>query len=130
MEDWLLAVNSHIHYTYVHQHALHGEDYWDKVPSQLSLWKVPFTTNATSQRRPVGVRSLPTSDAPRTGEGLFPGEVVEVIQLIADPHKKQTYLRLADERGWVFEYHPMVSIFLYYRLFRFNFIYLFVLFIF
>jgi hypothetical protein len=112
MENWLVAINSHIHYTYVSNHALHGEDYWEKVPSQLTLWKVPYTNNATSQRRPVGVRSLPCADAPRTGEGIVAGDVVEVNQIIGDPTRKQTYLRLADERGWVFEYHPMVCTYL------------------
>jgi hypothetical protein len=29
-------------------------------------------------RRPVGIRTVPQGDGPRTGEGVFPGEVIEV----------------------------------------------------
>ncbi len=40
---------------------------------------------------------------PRTLEGVYPGEVVEVNQII---HRDgNTFLRLADDRGWVYEKH-------------------------
>ena len=35
---------------------------------------------------------------------MFPGEIIEVIQTI--DMKDNTYLRLADDRGWVFTLHP------------------------
>jgi hypothetical protein len=41
---------------------------------------------------------------PRTGEGVFPGEIVEVVQSI--DMNSNTFLRLADDRGWVFCTHP------------------------
>ena len=41
---------------------------------------------------------------PRTGDGIFPGDVVEVVQTLRD--REQTYLRLAGDRGWLFQYHP------------------------
>ncbi|CAN0285780.1 unnamed protein product [Ectocarpus sp. 12 AP-2014] len=32
--------------------------------------------------QPQWIRSFPEEEAPRTGEGLFPGEVVEIVQVI------------------------------------------------
>eukprot|EP01033_Poteriospumella_lacustris_P003239 gene3240-2386_t len=77
---------------------------------------------AGQQRRPVGIRTLPYVYGPRTGEGLFPGDVVEIVQILEehdlsrgddddatgrdDEGPRQRYLRLAGDRGWVFENHP------------------------
>lgn len=45
---------------------------------------------------------------PRTLEGVYPGEIVEVIQIL---HRDgNTFLRLADDRGWVYEKHFKVLI--------------------
>jgi hypothetical protein len=32
-----------------------------------------------------------------------------VIQVVEDERENQRYLRLADDRGWIFENHPIVS---------------------
>mmetsp|Transcript_24142 Transcript_24142/g.41010 ORF Transcript_24142/g.41010 Transcript_24142/m.41010 type:complete len:270 (+) Transcript_24142:1304-2113(+) len=53
---------------------------------------------------PVGIRMLPDVNASRTGEGVFPGEHVEVVATREDGN--QTYLELADNRGWVFTVNP------------------------
>ena len=109
MEEWMKAINGHIHVTYLQENKLTGKDYWDQGQVALSLWKVPAPNSASTARRPVGIRSVPHVDGPRTGEGLFPGDVIEVVQTIEDKETNQKYLRLADDRGWVFENHPVVS---------------------
>lgn len=73
---------------------------------------MPGSATAGAQRRPVGIRTLPLVNGPRTGDGLYPGDIVEVNQIVvdtSDPAKPQRYLRLANDRGWVFENHPVVS---------------------
>lgn len=44
------------------------------------------------------------SKAPRTGEGLFPGEVIEVTQVLSS--EGSTFLRLANDRGWTYARSP------------------------
>ena len=46
---------------------------------------------------------------PRTGEGLFPGDIIEIIQTVPSKVSDQKYLRIADDRGWVFENHPVAN---------------------
>lgn len=103
------AINGHIHMKFVKESNLLGNDFWDDGKLQLSLWKVPAVAQSSGvvSRRPVGIRTLPRVDGPRTGEGLFPGEFVEVVQILEEAG--QRYLRLADDRGWVFENHPVAQ---------------------
>lgn len=42
---------------------------------------------------------------PRTGEGIYPGEYVEIVQILESSNN--TYLKLAEDRGWVFTTHPV-----------------------
>jgi len=76
---------------------------------KLTVWRVPPAGkgNAVVSRRPVGIRTVPRVDGPRTGEGLYPGEIIEVVQVVEVGD--QRYLRLADDRGWVFENHPVAK---------------------
>lgn len=153
MSDWMRAINAHIHVTFCGERGLSREDYWDKGNVSLTFWRVPVAmsdaTNGTGsgaggsgsaaanggsgasgggkkagqQRRPVGIRTLPYVYGPRTGEGLFPGDVLEIVQILEendlsrdddnvtgqdDEGPRQRYLRLAGDRGWVFENHPTV----------------------
>ena len=68
-----------------------------------------------------GIRTIPELGGPRTGEGLYPGEVFEVIHTFdsvdsssqKEPNNKNTantFLRLADDRGWIFERHPKTGV--------------------
>jgi hypothetical protein len=125
LEEWMKAINGHIHITYLQENKLTGKDYWDLGNVSLSLWKVPSPNSAHTVRRPVGIRSVPDVDGPRTGEGLFAGDIVEVsiqwyvlvlvlsyvflkiVQILDDKTSNQRYLRLSDDRGWVFENHPL-----------------------
>lgn len=52
----------------------------------------------------MGLRSLPELKGPRTGAALVPGEMIECVQRLT--LDGTTYVRLADDRGWVFERHP------------------------
>lgn len=121
MDAWMTAINSHIHSKYTKKHLIYT-DYWDDQGESgeigMSIWQVPPPARGM-QRKPVGIRSLPIADGPRTGEGVFPGEVVEVVQVLrlnpialnkagGGGQTQQTFLRLADDRGWVMENHPTV----------------------
>lgn len=101
------AINGHVHVSYLLEKKLEGKDYWELGNVSLSLWKVPTPNSSNTARRPVGIRSVPDVDGPRTGEGLFAGEIIEIVQTIDEKEKNQKYLRLADDRGWVFENHPL-----------------------
>jgi hypothetical protein len=56
---------------------------------------------------PVGIRTLPDAASSRTGEGVFPGEHVEVVA--SREEGALTYLQLADHRGWVFSLNPSTA---------------------
>lgn len=140
MTDWMRTINAHIHVTFcTEENILYPthQDYWDAGQVVVSFWRVPIAMSrvgkggvakASMQRRPVGIRTLPFVHGPRTGEGLFPGDIVEIVQTINesqrdsisldfetktrtttfDSSEQQQYLRLAGDRGWVFENHPTV----------------------
>lgn len=165
------AINAHIHLCFCREHHLDvlRRDFWDIGHVQLSFWRVPVAmtqTHSTSsnthptnsnnsgtnnhmqksslQRRPVGIRTLPYVLGPRTGEGLFPGDIVEIVQIVTEEERdaynnnvtinnknntnnnndnnaneeieSQRFLRLAGDRGWVFESHPTVQIHLFIHL--------------
>lgn len=105
-DDWMKALHGHVHIQYLRENKLLGKDFWDEGVIGLSLWKVPSPNAANTARRPVGIRSVPHVNGPRTGEGLFAGDIVEIVQTIEDSENNQRYLRLSDDRGWVFENHP------------------------
>ena len=122
LEGWITAVNAHIHIKYKQDHSITG-DYWEEKTSQVypSFWRMPsavmagadsssISSNASSMmltlKRPLGIRSVPAVDGPRTGEGVFPCEVIEVVQVIPDMETGQVFLRLAYDRGWVMTRHP------------------------
>jgi hypothetical protein len=46
--------------------------------------------------------------APKTGEGIRPGESFEVIQVVY--RSENIFLRLADDKGWIFQSHPTVGL--------------------
>ena len=75
------------------------DPYWE----QGELGKFCYQVSARLTA-PVGIRSLPELKGPRTGAALVPGEMVECVQRLT--RDGTTYVRLADDRGWVFERHP------------------------
>lgn len=54
---------------------------------------------------PQWILTFPTTKAPRTGDGLFPGEVIEVAQVLVA--EELTFLRLANNRGWTLARSPV-----------------------
>mmetsp|Transcript_1578 Transcript_1578/g.2529 ORF Transcript_1578/g.2529 Transcript_1578/m.2529 type:complete len:856 (+) Transcript_1578:141-2708(+) len=113
LEAWITAINAHMHIQYKLDRNITG-DYWDEKSSLVytSFWRMPVPSQPSSAadsvalKRPLGIRSVPAVDGPRTGEGVFPGEVVEVVQAIPDLTTNQVYLRLAYDRGWAIARHP------------------------
>lgn len=61
---------------------------------------------------PVGIRTLPDVSSSRTGEGIFPGEHVEVVST-REGEGTMSYLQLADHRGWVFSSNPSTAALLF-----------------
>lgn len=66
----------------------------------------------------IGIRVAPRLDAPRTGGGIFPGDIVEGTAVVNVPNPgagggapppllpEVPFLRLADGSGWVFIKNP------------------------
>jgi PH domain len=98
MDAWMTMINAHIHVRSLE--ALGSEaDFWQKGGAGTSFWMLPH-----GHENPVGIRTLPSINAPRTSEGIYPGQVVEMVQVIAIA--ENNFLRLADDKGWVFSRHP------------------------
>lgn len=106
-KEWMIYLSSHIHGLFLlHRPDLAEIDLtkYEKFTSH-TFWILPTSNSAGPVINPVGIRSLPDQYGPRTGEGIYPGEIFEVVQLIHSP-TGVIYLRLADDRGWVFDKHP------------------------
>ena len=52
------AINGHIHMCYVNEWRV-SSDQWDEGEVGLSFWMVPDAAITGTERRPVGVRTLP-----------------------------------------------------------------------
>lgn len=76
----------------------------------MTFWQLLQPENQRTGHRgsrqvfPVGIRTLPDINSSRTGEGIFPGEHVEVVSTREEGNL--TFLQLADDRGWVFSLNP------------------------
>jgi hypothetical protein len=118
-KDWKAYINAHIHCIYTHNLSVKSgqEVSLEAVstlnisggdPSTSSFWQLPLHASDGATINPVGIRSVADVNGPRTGEGVHPGEVVEVLEVLPDPDPDSPlrYLRLADDRGWLFDIHP------------------------
>mmetsp|Transcript_77637 Transcript_77637/g.161330 ORF Transcript_77637/g.161330 Transcript_77637/m.161330 type:complete len:216 (-) Transcript_77637:31-678(-) len=54
---------------------------------------------------PLGIRSAPDEQAPRTGKVLYPGDEFVAVEVCSEGSAQQ-FLRLQDGRGWVFMQNP------------------------
>ena len=75
--------------------------------SGVSFWQLRRhygNSKNKMQNMPVSIRTLPCITASRTGEGIFPGEHVEVVG--TQEEGGNTFLQLADNRGWLFTLNP------------------------
>ncbi len=46
LDDWILAINSHIHVLYKRVNNI-TSDYWEDGPIELSFWKVNMSKSVT-----------------------------------------------------------------------------------
>ena len=82
MLAWIEAIIAHLHLQYKRQNNLEGDflddDANDANPNggdiSTSFWKVPAST-----QNPVGIRTVPFVEGPKTNNGVYPGEIIEVM---------------------------------------------------
>eukprot|EP00611_Tribonema_gayanum_P001692 TRINITY_DN1123_c0_g2_i5.p2 TRINITY_DN1123_c0_g2~~TRINITY_DN1123_c0_g2_i5.p2 ORF type:complete len:213 (+),score=69.36 TRINITY_DN1123_c0_g2_i5:922-1560(+) len=102
MFTWMTAINAQVHGIYLKTYVVPEDKYWrDGFPRIREFYRM--VDEAAAQ----WIRTYPELDAPRTGEGLFPGEVIEVVQRLTV--SDVVYLRLADDRGWMFLRNPQTD---------------------
>jgi hypothetical protein len=109
LHEWVTAISAHVHMVHVLSPGYLRKDYLSMGRRNHSFWRVPIPKDGRA-RLPVGIRTIPELNGPRTGEGVYPGEIFEVVHelnVAADAtNAGNTFLCLADERGWVFIRHP------------------------
>jgi hypothetical protein len=104
-KEWIVCLSSHIHCLFLQSRPDLASTSGSTQRQLLkTFWMLPHSNSAGPVTNPVGIRSLPDQHGPRTGDGIYPGEIFEVVQQIPSSHV--TYLGLADDRGWVFDKHP------------------------
>ncbi|CAM9886122.1 unnamed protein product, partial [Ectocarpus sp. 12 AP-2014] len=93
MTQWMTAINAQVYSLFLKNFTPPADNYWGRGTKGRFFYGMP--ENGASQ----WIYTHPEEGAPRTGEGVFPMEVVEVVQLlpVGEDH---LWLRLADERGW------------------------------
>lgn len=94
MLKWMIAINANVRQKYLMFYTPAADDFWgtDKPVSTFYRMK--------PESLPQWIRTDPELEAPRTGDGLFEGEVMEVTQVL-NRGEGIKYMRLADGRGWV-----------------------------
>ncbi|CAM9568889.1 unnamed protein product [Phaeothamnion confervicola] len=100
MHDWMLALYAQIRFLYRQTHPLPNDGYWGGRKGVTGQFLYQMVETAA----PQWIRTDPDHFAPYTGEGIFPGDTVEVVQILS--RNGIEYLRLADDRGWTFTRHP------------------------
>lgn len=102
MESWIMAINARIHVMYAQEYGWLSRDLWEEGFVETTFWRV-LKPSTAAQAGAISVRTLPKTNAPRTGETASAGEVLECVQTIKADFN--TYLRLWGDRGWVYEKH-------------------------
>ncbi|CAM9355556.1 unnamed protein product [Discosporangium mesarthrocarpum] len=98
MNKWMTAINAQIHGIFMKNYVKPEDNYWKEGIKGRFFYRM--VVNAL----PQWIRTYPEAHAPRTGDGLFPGEVIEVDQVLAKDNA--TYLRIASDRGWTYAKNP------------------------
>ncbi|CAM9166452.1 unnamed protein product [Ascophyllum nodosum] len=98
MNKWMTAINAQIHRLFIKQYNVPADNY------QSRGLKGRYFYRMIDDALPQWIRTYPEEAAPRTGDGLFPGEVIEVTQVLTN--KDRVYLRIANDRGWTFAKNP------------------------
>ena len=106
MYEWVVAISAHIHV--IHMQAI---SYSKTLPERMAngtsgtfFYEAPTSANGGEHRLPIGLRTIPERTGPRTGDVIYPGEIFEAVHRCEV--EGQAYLRLAGNRGWLFENHP------------------------
>ncbi|CAN0100971.1 unnamed protein product [Scytosiphon promiscuus] len=98
MNRWMTAINAQIHGLFIKMYNVPEDNYWSQG------LKGRFFYRMVDDSLPQWIRTYPEDAAPRTGDGLFPGEVIEVTQVLTN--KEKVYLRIANDRGWTYAKNP------------------------
>ncbi|CAM9610764.1 unnamed protein product, partial [Ectocarpus sp. 6 AP-2014] len=93
MKRWMTAINLRARHIFQREHGVH-DDYMGQGRRGRFFYRM------VEGSVPQWILTHPMTKAPRTGDGLFPGEVVEVTQVLSS--EDVTFLRLANDRGWTF----------------------------
>eukprot|EP00752_Nemacystus_decipiens_P008749 g7810.t1 len=92
VEMWMTAINTEVHFLFVKMYDVPEDNYWSQGVDVRSFYRM--LAGSPSQ----WILTYPEETAPRTGEGLFAGDIIEVVQELTV--KEKIFLRLADDRGW------------------------------
>ncbi|CAM9169756.1 unnamed protein product [Laminaria digitata] len=98
MSEWMTAVNAQVHWLFTKCCNVPEDNYWSQG------LKGQFFYRMVDGAQPQWIRTFPEEAAPRTGDGVFPGEVIEVTQAMSN--KGKIYLRIASNRGWMHALNP------------------------
>ncbi|CAM9871775.1 unnamed protein product [Phaeothamnion confervicola] len=97
MNKWMTGINAQVHELYLKSYTVPEGNFWNEGHKGRFFYKM------VEKAMPQWIRTYPEHDAPRTGDGLFPSEVIEVVQVLE--RNGVTFLRIADDRGWTFTRH-------------------------
>eukprot|EP00903_Cladosiphon_okamuranus_P015046 g13919.t2 len=97
MKRWMAAVNLRVRHIFQREHGVF-DDYRGQGRTGRFFYRM------VEGSVPQWILTHPMGKAPRTGDGLFPGEVIEVTQVMSS--EGLTFLRLANDRGWTYARSP------------------------
>ncbi|CAM9581772.1 unnamed protein product [Pylaiella littoralis] len=97
MKRWMAAINLRTRHIFQKEHGVH-DDYMGQGRRGRFFYRM------VAGSTPQWILTHPMSNAPRTGDGLFPGEVIDVTQVLSSDGL--SFLRLANDRGWTYGRSP------------------------
>eukprot|EP00904_Undaria_pinnatifida_P011109 jgi/Undpi1/7128/HiC_scaffold_22.g09602.m1 len=97
MKRWMSAINKETRLIFQREHGVH-DDYMGQGRRGRFFYRM------VEGSTPQWILTHPMAKAPRAGDGLFPGEVIEVTQVLSSG--SLTFLRLANNRGWTYARSP------------------------
>ncbi|CAM9142326.1 unnamed protein product [Ectocarpus sp. 6 AP-2014] len=98
LNKWMTAINAQIHGLFIKLYNVPEDNYWSQGTNGRFFYRM------VDDALPQWIRTYPEQAAPRTGDGLFPGEVIEVVQTLTN--KETEFLRIGNDRGWTYAKNP------------------------
>ncbi|CBJ30507.1 conserved unknown protein [Ectocarpus siliculosus] len=98
LNKWMTAINAQIHGLFIKLYNVPEDNYWSQGTNGRFFYRM------VDDALPQWIRTYPEQAAPRTGDGLFPGEVIEVAQTLTN--KETEFLRIGNDRGWTYAKNP------------------------